>query len=368
MMRVLVTGAHGFLGSHFRIAARREERIELEALPREELYDPSELRSAAERSDVILHLAGLNRAPEHELLSVNVDLAQRVAEACAGLPVHVIFSSSTQRELDNAYGRSKLAAEETLDEGSRSAGYTLTVAELTNVFGPGCPPFYNSVVATFAHELASGRTPTVDVDREMELLWVDDLARSLVSHCLAPAATNERLRPRGDSISVSSLLDTLTRFRQQHFDDHVTPHAKGDLEANLYRTLVSYTPDGGHAYQPTLHADARGSLFEVSRQAWAGGQSFFSLTRPGVVRGQHYHTRKFEKFCVVRGEGVIRLRRLLSDDVQEYRVSGDRPTVVDIPIFQVHNIENVGSKDMLTLFWASEVFDPFDPDTIAEDV
>lgn len=369
MTRVLVTGATGFIGTHFRIAANRSDHIEVEVAGREQLRDPHALRAAVLGCDVVMHLAGLNRAGDEELLSVNVALAERVRDACAGLAVHLVFASSTQRTLDNAYGRSKLEAEETLLAGAAAGQFRLTIAELTNVFGPGCRPHYNSVVATFAHQLVTGDRPRIDVDRELELLWVDELARLLVRLCLEPPpAQSQRICPPGDAITVGSLLELLTAFHRQHFLERVVPATMSRLEADLYRTLVASTPDGDLAYQPAVHTDGRGSLFEVARQQWQGGQTFFSTTQPGVVRGQHYHTRKFEKFCVVRGDGVIRLRSPFGRGVQEYQVSGDEPVIVDIPVFSVHNIENVGAQELLALFWASEVFDPADPDTTAETV
>lgn len=368
---MLVTGAHGFIGSHVRAAAARDPRVDLEILPRQTLTEPTDLLASVERAQVVVHLAGLNRASDEDILGVNADLVRRIRHACEAstTPTHLLFASSTHRTRDDAYGRSKREGEAILMEAAERSSFALTILEMGNVFGPGCRPFYNSVVATFAHQVATGEPPRIDVDRDMELLWVDDVARGIVDLCAAPAPDRpERWRPAGDVSSVSRVLEVLTDQWQQHMHERVVPAAATRLEGNLYRTLVSFTPPGAHAYHPDMHTDPRGALFEATRQAWTGGQSFVSTSRPGVVRGQHYHTRKMEKFCVIRGEGMIRLRRLHTDEVLEYRVSGDHPTVVDIPVFFVHNLENVGDDDMLTLIWASEVLDPADPDTIPEDV
>jgi UDP-2-acetamido-2,6-beta-L-arabino-hexul-4-ose reductase len=370
-VRVLLTGGHGFLGSHLRAAAARDPRVTLEVLPRHGLTQPSDLLASVERAQVVVHLAGLNRASDEDILAVNAELVDRIRVACeaSATPTHLLFASSTHRSRDDAYGRSKRAGETALLSAAESGSFALTILEMSNVFGPGCRPFYNSVVATFAHQVATGQPPTIDVDREMDLLWVDDVARGIVDICASPAPESpERWVPKGDAISVSRLLHVLNDQWKQHIQQRVVPAVGSRLEGNLYRTLISYTPDGSHAYRPPVNFDARGSLFEATRQAWAGGQSFVSTSKPGVVRGQHYHTRKMEKFCVIQGDGVVRLRRLHSEDILEYHVSGAHPTVVDIPVFFVHNLENVGSDDMLTLIWASEVFDPADPDTIPEDV
>lgn len=372
MSSVVITGANGFIGTHAVIRLAREPDVRLRPVNRE-AFEGDELVKALRGADFVLHFAGVNRGSDEEIESGNTAIANRLMEAvaAAGSKPHVVFASSSQRHRDNAYGRSKLAAETILAEGLEALGARVTIAEMTNVFGPGCRPFYNSVVATFCHQLTHGEQPEIHVDNELELVWVVDLADRL-----ADIATG-RLDPPKDEpwvpgptahAKVSEILGSLERLARVHFDDRLVPDFESGLEANLYRTLVTYAEPGDHAYQPTLHADDRGYLFEVVKQMAGGGQVFFSTTKPGVTRGNHYHTRKYEKFCVVRGRAAIRLRRLRTDKVLEYAVDGDNPTVVDIPLFHTHSIENIGDAELLTLFWSNELFDPEDGDTHPEAV
>lgn len=370
MRSVVVTGAGGFVGTHSVIRLAREAGIEVRPVQRSG-FAGSELIDAVRDADIVLHLAGVNRGSEEEVESGNPQLAERLLAAIeeAGSSPHVVFASSTQRSRDNPYGRSKLASEEILSTGLEKLSARCTVVEVPNVFGPGCRPFYNSVVATFCHQLARGDVPEIHVDNEIELIWVVDLVERLTELAVGqePVPASGLWKPAPTShAKVSEILSSLQRLARVHFEDRLVPDLESDFEGNLFRTLVTYADPSAHAYRPTVHADERGYLFEVVKQLAGGGQVFFSTTRPGITRGNHYHTRKYEKFCVVKGEAAIRLRRLQTDDILEYRVSGDDPTVVDIPLFHTHSIENVGTTELLTLFWSNELFDPADGDTYPE--
>lgn len=369
MQRIAVTGASGFIGQHVMARLRRGADVEIIPIGRATMMERSRFSAALDGVDALVHLAGMNRGDDAVVERTNIELAESVAEVARDKEIHITFASSRQRGTDTSYGRSKLAAEEVL-RGICQDGPRLTILDIPNVFGPGCRPFYNSVVSTFCHQLVIGEEPTLHVDKELELIWVADLAEAVVAAATSRGPDDPVcVRPGPvDTMQVSDILDLLARFRSEHFDQHVVPAVASTLEGNLYRTLVTYARPVDWSYEPQAHADERGSLAEAVRQSWSGGQVFFSTSRPGVVRGDHYHTRKFEKFCVLQGEGVIRLRKILTDDVLEYPVRGDTPTVVDIPIYYVHNVENIGQSEMLTLFWASEIFDPEDADTWREAV
>ena len=245
---------------------------------------------------------------------------------------------------------------------------------IPNVYGPGCRPFYNSVVATFCHELAQGKEPTIIEDHEIEFIWINDLIDILHEaiehppHKQGPVDNVQNIRVIGTALlSVSQLLAKLRSFRASHVVGNMVPDISNPLSANLYATYMSYVSLDEHCYRPEVHRDQRGHLYEIIRMANAG-QVFFSATNPGVTRGNHFHTRKIEWFCVLKGEAMIRLRKLGESEVHEFRVSGNEPQFISIPVLHTHQIENVGEDDLLTMFWASEIFTPRDADTYFEKV
>lgn len=366
---VAVTGATGFIGSHVMTRLGLDERIAPVPVGHQEFKDPVALAGVLADVDVVVHLAALNRAPADELYETNVGLVETLIAALDERDdtPHVIFASSIQRDNTRAYGRSKRDGERLLQAWATARSAPLTILEIPNVFGPGCRPFYNSVVATFAQQLARGAEPVVEQDRELPLVYVGDLADLMVD--IARRSVEDGInRPAIGPVfrrTVSELRDDLARYASAYAGDRTLPATRSRLDELLHRTYLSHLPDSALRYAPTAHHDDRGFLVECVRQE-AGGQVFFSMTRPGVVRGEHFHLHKIEKFCVVRGEAVIRLRRTGDDEVRELRVSGDRPEVVDIPVLDVHNIENVGDDELYTIFWASEVFDPHAPDTHRE--
>jgi UDP-2-acetamido-2,6-beta-L-arabino-hexul-4-ose reductase len=365
------TGAGGFVGQHLVRRLAADQRVRVETCPRAAWDDAGALDRFAAGCDVIVHLAGVNRGTEQEIGEVNTALVEKLiaaAQRCAR-PPHIVFASSTQRERDNAYGRVKRQCEnrlaEWVDGGRRRAA---TVLVIPNVYGPGCRPFYNSVVATFCHQLAQGEEPTIVEDASIDFVWINDLVDQIADVVASPAggfgmATIQKT----GTLSVSALLDKLQRFCKSRFCDGVVPDLSDRFDASLFATLESYFDIDRHAWQPQVHADDRGRLFEILKLA-GGGQVFFSTTRPGVVRGNHYHTRKIEWFCVVEGEAAIRIRRVGGSEVREFRVSGREPKFVSIPVWHVHQIENTGDSDLLTMFWTNEIFNADDPDTYYEKV
>lgn len=368
MAGVAISGATGFVGTHLRLALRRDGAPAPVPVPRAAFADEGALALAVAPCDTVVHLAARNRGDADEVYATNVELVDRLVTALdqGGRAPHVVFASSTQARAENAYGRSKRDGADRLARWATRAGAPLTVLEIPNVYGPGCRPFRNSFVATFCHLLARGAEPEVEVDRELDLLAVEDLA-TLVS-ALARGAVAPGTTPAWpvDTAKVSGVLAVLSGFRDAR-DEARVPALRSRLERNLHRTFLSHVDPADLGARPPLRADDRGALFEVVRSE-ASGQIFCSTTRPGVTRGEHYHLRKGEKFCVIAGRAVIRLRPVGGDEVTEHLVSGDRPEVVDIPVLHVHHIENVGADDLLTLFWADEIFDPQDPDTYPEAV
>jgi UDP-2-acetamido-2,6-beta-L-arabino-hexul-4-ose reductase len=365
-----ITGPRGFIAGHLARRLSTNPLVRVVACPRAAFGDPAALEAFAKDCDVIVHLAGVNRGPVRDVYDANVSLVDRLTEALSTCehPPHVIFASSTQRDQPGEYGRSKRECEERLRDWARRARARLTILIIPNVFGPGCRPFYNSVVATFCHQLAHGQQPIVIDDQQIEFVWINDVVETICQVVRQPTQGLAERRVAGTArLAVSEMLARLAVFRRRYFDENVVPDLSDPLDASLYTTFLSYIDLDDHCHRPRVHRDDRGQLFEILRMA-GGGQIFFSTTKPGVVRGNHFHTRKIEWFCVLRGEAAIRIRRVGDDRVREFRVSGDSPQFISIPALHTHQIENIGSEELLTMFWCNEIFQPADPDTFFENV
>lgn len=367
MKTVLVTGSSGFLGRNLCTALAR--RGDVEIVPIDSSHAREDLAAGVARADFLFHLAGVNRPrDESEFTKQNVGFTEQI---CAQIeardrPLPLVFSSSIQAEFDNPYGRSKRAAEEVLLALGRATDTPVYVHRLPNVFGKWSRPEYNSVVATFCHHLSRGRPVRVDEpSRPLRLAYVDDVVHrwlDLLDHADSVSSGRHDHEPVHE-ITVGRLHDRIVSFRDSRASG-LLPDLSDPLTRALYATYVSFLDPGDLATPVDLKTDPRGWLFELVKSR-AAGQIFISRTRPGVTRGNHYHDTKVEKFCVIQGEGVIRFRPIAGDSVVEYPVSDGGIRIVDIPPGLTHSIENTGDDDMITIFWASEIFDPHRPDTHA---
>ena len=356
-MRVAITGAYGFLGWHLscRLAATRG--VEPARLGRRDFSDPTRLAAALSEVDAVVHVAGVNRAEtDDEVERGNVELAESLAGALGERPVHVVYASSVQVDRDNPYGRGKLRAGEIL----RGLPGTLADVVLPNLFGEHGRPAYNSFVATFAHEVAAGREPTITADSEVALLHAQDAAEALIVAAERPE--DQEVRPVGEVHLVSEVLAMLQGFHALYAERGEVPDVSDPFDRDLFNTYRACLFPDAYPIHPTPHADARGLLVETVRSHGGTGQAFVSSTVPGATRGDHYHLAKIERFMVLRGEAEIALRRLYGDDVVRFRVSGEQPGFVDMPTMWTHNITNVGSDDVICAFWADELLDPDHPD------
>jgi UDP-2-acetamido-2,6-beta-L-arabino-hexul-4-ose reductase len=365
-----ITGPRGFIAGHLARQLALDSTLRVLTCPREVFSQPEKLSEFACECNTIVHLAGMNRGSEQDVYNTNVSLVERLIEtlSASNTTPHVIFASSTQRDQATAYGRSKKVSESRLREWAKQTGARLTVLVIPDVFGPGCRPYYNSVIATFCEQLSHDQQPVVIDDQTLSLVWIYDLVEAISQIIRDPRSGVHEARVAGSAqFTVSELLAKLQAMRDGYFDEHIVPNLADPFEANLYTTFMSHVDLDDHCHRPQLHNDARGQLYEIMRLA-GGGQIFFSTTKPGVIRGDHFHSRKVEWFCVVRGEAMIRIRRVGDTRVREFRVSGQKPEFISIPALHTHQIENVGSEDLLTMFWCNEIFQPSDPDTFHEKV
>ena len=358
------------MGSHLRDRLSREQDIEVPQF--EDAYFSQEdvFKQVLTGADTIVHLAAMNRGDENDIYNTNIELVNKLIKTLDELNArpHIIFSSSTQAYLDNPYGRSKKEGERILEQWSMKTGAPVTVLSIPNVFGDRGRPFYNSFIATFCHLLTHGGQPQIQVDKEVGLIYINELVEVFWGKIKNPPAGFEHfdVQPTVSS-TVTGILELLNHFKECYYVNRVVPSFGNNFEKNLYNVFLSYAESTDYEQPLTLRTDERGSLFEVVKEE-KGSQIFFSTTKPGITRGNHYHTRKQEKFCVVKGEAIIRIRRIGTDKVIEYRVSGEKPVVVEMPIFYTHNIENVGSSELCTLFWTNELYNPNDADTFFEKV
>jgi UDP-2-acetamido-2,6-beta-L-arabino-hexul-4-ose reductase len=371
MKTILVTGAAGFMGRNLCVALRRQK--DFAVLEFDLPQSVADLPQLAARADVVFHLAGVNRPKvETEFMEGNADLTRLLCECleAARRRVPLVLSSSIQAELDNPYGRSKKAAEDTVRGYQQRTGAPVYVYRFPNVFGKWSRPNYNTVVATFCHNVSRGLPVQIsNRGNVIRFVYIDDIVREFVDVASrathGPAASQPDVQPVF-SITLGELYDLLVSFREGR-EKSILPDLANPLTKYLYTTYVSFYDVQNLAYPVDLKTDDRGWLFELIKSPHAG-QVFVSRTRPGITRGNHYHDTKIEKFCVIQGEGVIRFRHVLGDRIVEYPVNDREICVVDIPPGYTHSIENTGSADMITLFWANEIFDPQRPDTCFEKV
>lgn len=363
-MKILVTGARGFLGRNLAAQAGRLPGIEL--LPFDLDTPESALPALLARADAVVHLAGVNRPKDPaEFVSGNLGLTDALAGLLegSGRPLPVVFASSIQAMLDNDYGKSKFAAEERLKLYAERTGAGVRVFRFANIFGKWCRPNYNSVVATFCHNVAHGLPLQVNnPDSPVPLIHVDDVVAAILREvAAAPAGFDIVEAGPVYPTTVGRLAELIQSFEFSR-QTGLLPEVADPLVKRLYSTYLSYLDLPRLSVPAQMKSDERGWLFELVKTPSAG-QIFVSTTKPGKKRGNHFHDVKVEKFCVIAGSARISLRRVDSDERQDIDVDGADIKIVDIPPGYTHSITNTGAVDCITLFWAIEVFDQAAPDT-----
>ena len=371
LVKIAVTGAKGFIGSN--LMTHLSERDDVDVTPLDVENTERELNQALDEAHYVFHLAGVNRPTDpadfetgnHGLTAQIVNWLRERAK-----PPVVVATSSIQAALDNPYGSSKRAAERELFTYSKETSASTYVYRLPNVFGKWSKPYYNSAVATFCHQVANGETPSVhDRSAPLHLVYVDDVVASFLALIdgRKPAMDGQfcKVRPEYET-TVGNIADIISSFPNIRSGGPLPDFTDG-LSKTLYSMYLTYLPEDSVSYTADKKSDERGYLFELVKSHQAG-QIFVSRTKPGITRGNHYHHTKVEKFCVVEGTAEIRLRHLVTDQVIAFKVEGRECRIVDIPVGYTHNISNVGDSDLITLFWANEIFDPQNPDTYYREV
>jgi UDP-2-acetamido-2,6-beta-L-arabino-hexul-4-ose reductase len=371
-MRIVITGADGFIGKNLRIRLSELGHTEVTCITRS--TPPDAWREALAIADCVFHLAGVNRPQDPgEFSTGNAGLTEHVcaALAAAGKRAILVLASSTQATLDNAYGSSKRAAEEAVRAYGAACGAPVHVFRLTNVFGKWARPNYNSAVATFCHNVAHGLPVTVnDPAAALHLVYVDDVVEAFVQ-CISldgePAAAPSpgefaEARPVY-ATTVGEVAELLRRFADSR-TTLLTPPVGTGLVRALYSTYVSYLTPDAFAYTVPRHADPRGVFVEMLKTPDCGQFSYFTA-HPGITRGEHYHHSKTEKFLVIKGTAHFGFRHITSDEKHELVTRGEDARIVETVPGWTHNITNIGEDELIVMLWANEIFDRQRPDTIA---
>ncbi len=364
-MKVLVTGANGFIGKNL-LVHLRERNIESVSFTREMTL--SELAKALVDADFVFHLAGTNRsADESEFALGNAQLTHNLCELIknTGRSIPVLYTSSIQAELKNFYGISKLAAENSLIALERDTKSPVYLYRLPNVFGKWSRPNYNSVVATFCHNIANNQPIQInDPTSIIYLVYIDDVIKDFLrildgqyKGVLMPKIAPEY------STTVGELANQIRLFKDSRESLITDAVGIGFIRA-LYSTYLSFLRPENFSYQLTTHSDTRGRFVEILKTKDSGQFSFFTA-HPGIMRGGHYHHSKNEKFLVVQGRARFSFRHIITNEFYEMFVEGERPEVVETVPGWSHDITNVGNNEMIVMIWANEVFDRQQPDTIS---
>ncbi len=372
MLKIGITGQAGFVGTHlYNTLGLFPEEFERIDFQKEYFEDPNQLNEFVAQCDVIVHLAAMNRHNDPQVIyDTNIGLVEKLIQSLdqTKSKAHVLFSSSSQEERDNLYGKSKKEGRELMIDWAEKAGGKFTGMIIPNVFGPFGHPNYNSVVATFCHKLAHNETPTIEVDGELKLIYVGELVEAILSEIRKGKSNAELVIAHTSESKVSQLLSLLECYKAAYQDKGIIPSLNTTFELNLFNTFRCYMDIANHfPVKFVEHTDPRGSFVEIIRLG-VGGQVSFSTTVPSITRGNHYHTRKIERFAVIKGKALIQLRRIGTDEVLDFYLDGAEPAYVDMPIWYTHNIKNIGEEVLYTNFWINEFYDPNDPDTYFENV
>jgi UDP-2-acetamido-2,6-beta-L-arabino-hexul-4-ose reductase len=370
MKTVLITGANGFVGRNLIVSLVQRKDVRITGFDVDS--DPASLSGLVAEADFIFHLAGVNR-PQNvdEFTTGNAGLTQTLIShlIAQGKSTPLLISSSTQVAQDNPYGISKRAAEDAVFAYGRTTGAAVFVYRLPNVFGKWCRPNYNSAVATFCHNIAHDLPIQVnDPSVVMNLVYIDDVVSSFMAALDGGVSVQDgfcQVQPV-HTVTLGGIAELIRSFKASRAGRSI-PDMSDPFTRKLYATYLSYLPGDQFSYPLTMNIDERGSFTEFIKTP-DRGQVSVNISKPGITKGNHWHHTKNEKFLVVSGQGVIRFRQVGSEEIIEYRVSGEKLEVVDIPTGYTHDITNTGETDMVTVMWCNELYDPKKPDTFFEAV
>ena len=379
MIKIGITGQAGFVGTHlFNTLGLYPGKFERKSFEDSFFSDENKLKEFVQSCDVIVHLAAMNRHNDPEIIyNTNIGLVKQLISACKSTKStpHIIFSSSTQEERDNLYGKSKKDGRILLEQWADKNNGQFTGLIIPNVYGPFGHPYYNSVVATFCHQLTHNETPKIEVDGVVKLIYVGELVKQIIEMIIEVETSHkddvviqEIKLQHTTEIKVSRILQLLQDYKANYWGKGEIPALDTPFQRNLFNTFLCYIDHSTFfPFKLKLNTDDRGSFIETVKLN-SGGQVSFSTTVPGITRGNHFHTRKAERFAVIKGKARIEFRRIGTDRIYTFDLDGSQPSFVDMPIWHTHNITNIGTEELYTIFWINEHFDGNDTDTYFEKV
>ena len=370
-MKVTITGQDGFIGFHlYNTIKYKFHKIELIDFRKNYFKESDKIDQIFSSTDVIIHLAGLNRHDdENYLLDQNIILGKKIIDSIIRINFKgkLIFASSIQQKDDNAYGVSKRKSVENFFNASSKYAFTFINLVIPNVFGPFCKPNYNSFIATFCYNSLNKKKNIIKKNKDVPLIYIDNLIHQIIQK-IKVGSTDEFKVIEDINIKVNEVKNIIDDFNQVYFKNGNIPDLNNPFKINLFNTFHSYIePEHFFPRKHRLINDDRGSFAEILRSS-SKGQVSFSVTNPGHTRGNHFHTRKIERFSVLEGEAEINIKKIGSNKIHTFTLSGKNPCYVDRQVWYTHNVKNIGDKNLITLFWINEFYNENDSDTFFEKV
>ena len=371
-MKIGITGQDGFIGYHLSQTIKYKfEKYKIAPFDRSFLESSKLLNSFVSSCDVIVHLAGVNRAnSDKEVYNSNIQINIALKEAIldSSFSGHLIFASSFQEDSDSLYGKAKKESRVFLEQTISELGGKFTGLIIPNVFGSFCKPNYNSFIATFCSRILINKTPKIIEDSKVSLIYIESLVNQIIKNIQSENEVKLNYIPSDIEIKVSEVLSLLNHFKDSYLENNTLPMFSNSFEFDLFNTFRSYINlERNYPISLKKNSDERGFFSEILRTE-IGGQFSYSTTLPGIIRGNHFHTRKIERFIVLKGEAKISLRKIGNEKIYDFLLTGDKPSFIDIPIWHTHSITNVGSEPLITSFWINEPYDPKNTDTYFENV
>ena len=372
-MNILITGNKGFIGQHLvnNLKYINSGNYKIIQFSKEDFKNSKLLDSKVKKSAVIVHLAALNRHKDQSVIyDSNMNFSHNLVDSIkrVGFKGKLIFSSSIQESLNNGYGKSKKDSRNLFIHESKLNGFIFSGLVLPNVYGPFGKPNYNSFIPTFCQKILSGKKVEIIENSKVPLIYIDTVVSLIINEIKSKDSDFEIQVNPEKIISVNEVKDILVEFKAEYIDNNTIPNLESDFKLNLFNTFRSNIDVG--ASFPIAHKnniDKRGNFIEILRSN-SKGQYSYSTTKPNITRGNHFHTKKIERFSVIKGDSLIQLRKIGTDEIVEFKLSGQNPSFIDIPVWHTHNISNIGDEELITLFWINEPYDIDNPDTYIEKV